>query len=114
MSVTDRPSRIAGTFTDASGRPATDYLVIAFPADREQWRPGSRYIQAVRPATDGRFTLGALPAGAYRLAAVWDAEPDEWFAPEFLAALLPAAIAVDVAAGETRTQDIQIRRGPID
>ena len=114
ISVSDRASQIAGTFTDASGRPATDYLVIAFPADREQWRPGSRYIQAVRPATDGRFTLRALPAGAYRLAAVWDAEPDEWFMPDFLAALLPAAIAVDVADGETRTQDIQVRRGPID
>lgn len=112
--VTDRPGQITGTFTDASGRAATDYLVIVFPADREHWRTGSRHIQAVRPATDGRFTIRALPAGSYRLAAVWDAEPDEWFNPAFLSGLLPGAIAVEVGDGETRTQDIQIRRGSID
>jgi hypothetical protein len=114
MRVTDRLSQITGTFTDASGGAATDYFVIVFPASREFWRPGSRHIQAVRPATDGRFLVRALPAGSYRIAAVWDAGPDEWFDPEFLAGLLPAAIVVEVGDGETRTQDIQIRREPSD
>jgi hypothetical protein len=63
LNLTDRPSFIAGTFTDASGRAATDYTVIVFSADRRHWRAGSRQITAVRPATDGRFTTAALPRG---------------------------------------------------
>jgi hypothetical protein len=100
-------SLITGTFTGASGRAAPEYLVVVFPADRALWPAAGRRIRAVRPGTDGRFTIAALPPGDYRLAAVWDAEPDEWFDPTFLERLLPAAIAIPLGDGETRTQDIR-------
>jgi hypothetical protein len=108
IELTPRSGRIAGTFTDASGRPASDYLVVVFPADRRQWHTGSRRIRAVRPATDGRYVADGLPAGDYRLAAVPDAEPDEWHDPAFLESLLPAAIPVAIGDGESRAQDFRI------
>jgi hypothetical protein len=111
LTLTDRPSEITGTFVHADGRPAPDYYVIAFPEDRRHWIPGSRRIRAVRPAADGRFSFSALPPGAYRMAAVFDIEPDEWFDPVFLEALTPASIAVHLNEGERRVQDIRVAGG---
>jgi hypothetical protein len=108
LRLTDRPGEIDGTFADESGRPATDYLVIVFPANPDLWRTGPRRIRAVRPATDGRFSVPQLPAGDYRLAAVWDAEPDEWFDPAFLSGLVPVSIPIAVGEGLRVTQNLRI------
>jgi hypothetical protein len=41
LTYTDRPAEIAGQFQDASGRPAPDYFMVMFPAERARWTPGS-------------------------------------------------------------------------
>lgn len=111
VDVTDRLSSLTGVFEDASGRPATDYQMVVFPADRRYWDATSRRIKVARPATDGRFLFPALPPGAYRLAALTDVEDGEWLDPSFLERLLPAAIEVTVVDGEQAVQNIRIAGG---
>ena len=109
MCVTFAPrlSELTGLVQDATGKPATDYTLVVFPADSRYWLPSTRRIQATRPASDGRFSLNNLPAGDYRLVAVVDPEPGQWFDPAFLRELLPGSMAVTLAKGEKRTQDIR-------
>jgi hypothetical protein len=108
VSLTDAVSRLSGTFMNAAGRPASEYFVIAFPEDpRLRWSK-SRRIVAVRPSTDGRYEIVGLPPGRYRLAAVSDVAPDEWFDADYLASLVPASLVVDLAAGQGRTLDLGV------
>jgi hypothetical protein len=107
-----RTSELAGTLQDAAGRPATLYTVVVFSADRAFWTPQSRRIRAVRPADDGRYSVGGLPAGEYRLAAVTDVEDGQWFDPRFLAGLGSASVPVTIAAGQRTLQDLQIAKAP--
>lgn len=110
LTAIPRFAEITGQLQDGTGKPVPGYTVIAFPVDPRYWTPGSRRVQAVRPATDGRFTLRNLVAGEYRLAAVTDVETGEWFVPAFLRALLPGAIAITLADGERRDQPLRIGR----
>ncbi len=109
VTLTDRRTSIAGTLLDASGMPTPDYLVIVFPAEEKYWLPGTRRIRTVRPSSDGQYVFRDLPAGSYRLAALTDAEPDEWFAAAFLRKIAPASIAITIAEGEAKTMDVRIR-----
>ena len=107
--MTDVGTAITGTLLDASGRPTPDYLVIVFPADEKYWLPATPRIRTARPGSDGQYAFRNLPPGTYRLAALTDAEPDEWFAPSFLRKTAPASVAVTIAEGETKTLDVRIR-----
>ena len=68
------------------GKPTADYTIVIFPSDNSFWLPQARRIQSARPGTDGKFTFRDMPPGDYRMTAVTDVEPGEWFDPEFLAA----------------------------
>ena len=111
MTLTDRQQELTGTLQDASGRPATEYTMILFPADKQFRLPDSRRIQVARPSTDGRFSFsGPLgpPPGDYLLAAVTDLRAEEQFDPSFLEELAKAAIKVVLGPGEKRTQDVRL------
>jgi hypothetical protein len=103
-------TELSGTMTDPVGKPAPGYTLILFAADGRFWTPGSRRIQSARPASDGRYAFRSLPAGDYRLIAVEDVEPGQWFDPAFLKELLGASLSVSLAPGEKRTQDIRASR----
>jgi hypothetical protein len=113
MAVTfaDRQTELRGALEDATGRPATDYFIIVFPADERLWMPQSRRIQALRPASDGSYRLQNLPAGEYFVCAVTDVEQYEWYEPAFLAQLKPAAIHFTLAEGDRMTQDLKLKGG---
>jgi tellurite resistance protein len=83
--------------------------VVVFPADRALWS-SARRVQSTRPATDGRFSFRDLPAGTYLIAALTDVEPGEWTTAAFLEALMPAAVPVALADGETKRQDLRVAR----
>lgn len=54
LAFRDRIGTIEGRLTDVAGRPASAYLVVAFPFERESWTTTSRRaVPAVRPGTDG-------------------------------------------------------------
>lgn len=112
LTFTDRAASIAGQLLDGEGRPAPEYSVFAFPADRSAWTPWSRSggIDPVRPGTDGRFRVGPLLAGEYYLAVVTSIESDDATNPSFLETLVPSAIRLIVGEGEQKTQDLKIAR----
>ena len=107
----DRTQELTGMIQDASGRPTSDFTIIVFPSDSRFWLPQARRILSSRPGTDGRFSFRNLPAGDYRLTAVTDVEPGEWYDPAFLAQLQQVSIPVAIAEGEKKVQDIRLAGG---
>ena len=84
-------------------------MLVVFAADPRYWTPASRRIVAMRPSSDGRYGFRDLPAGEYRLAALTDAEPGQWFDPRVLRELTGASIPVRLGEGEQRGQDLRVR-----
>ena len=111
IGFSDRIGTIEGTLTDAAGRPAPGYLVLAFPVDRASWTTVSRrLVPPARPGTDGRYRLTGLLAGDYYLAVVTTMDSEDGSDPAFLEALVPGTIKISIGHGETRRQDLRISR----
>ena len=110
VSFTSQSTELSGMLQDNSGKPVADYTIVVFASDRRYWTPMSRRIQAARPSTDGRFSFRNLPAGEYRLIAVVDPEPGEWFDPAFLDQVVGATMPVSLGDGERKVQDVRIVR----
>jgi hypothetical protein len=110
LTVTDQTQELTGVLTEASGRPAVDYIILAVAADTRFWTPGSRRIVTTRPDTSGRYTFRTLPPGDYLLATVTDLEPGGEFDPEFLKTLAGASVRVSILEGGKSTQDIRVTR----
>jgi hypothetical protein len=108
LTFSDRETTVTGAIQDAGGRPASEYFIIVYAADRAFWAPPSRRVSMTRPGSDGRFTVRNLPPGDYLIAAVTDVTQGEWMDPSFLEQLLAASIRFSVAEGESKTQDIRI------
>ena len=108
LSFTGERQELSGTIQDGAGRPTSDFTIIVFPPDTRYWTPQARRIAAARPGTDGRFTFPSLPPGDYRLTAVTDVEPGEWYDPAFLNQLNAVSIPVSVGPGEKKVQDIRL------
>jgi hypothetical protein len=106
----DRPTSLSGRLETGTGAPASDVFVIAFGADREQWGSYTRRIKAVRPAVDGTFAFQGLPAGDYLIAAITDADPEDWQNPAFLEQLLPASLPIRLIGGQPFVQDLRVGR----
>ena len=113
ITMTDRQQELSGTLQDPAGRPAPDFTVVLFAADRKYWMPSSRRILTARPATDGKFAFqGPLgpPPGDYLLAAVTDLATGQQFDPAFLDAISKAAVPITLAPGQKKVQDLRIVR----
>ena len=113
LTFTDATQQVTGTLQDQTGRPAPDYTIIVFAADKRYWVPQARRIRTTRPGTDGRFTIGNLPTGDYRIAAVVDIAAGDANDPAFLEQLIPASVPVTLADGERKVQDLRIAGAPI-
>jgi hypothetical protein len=111
LTFTDRSQELAGTIQDATGRPTADFTIIVFPAETRYWVPQARRIGSARPDTTGRFSFRSLPPGNYRMTAVTDVEPGEWYDPAFLAQLQQVSIPISLNEGEKKTQDIRLAAG---
>ncbi|HQX81368.1 MAG TPA: carboxypeptidase-like regulatory domain-containing protein [Vicinamibacterales bacterium] len=110
FTFTNRTQALSGTLQDASKRPAPDYTVVLFPADRALWG-STRRVRSTRPGTDGKFAFANLPAGAYRIAAVTDIGAEELRDPALLEELAAASIAFVLGDGEKKVQDLRIASG---
>lgn len=109
VTLTDRPTEVSGTMQDASGRPAPEYFLIAFPEDRSLWRAQSPRIQQTRPAADGTYAFRGIPSGAYLIAVVTDVDPADLADRAFLESLRSTASAVTVAEGEKNTLNLRVK-----
>jgi len=110
VTFTSLTQEVSGHLQDASGRPATDFTIVLFPADRAVWT-STRRVKTARPGTDGQFVVGNVPAGDYRLAAVVDVAPGETSDPSFLDEVLATSIAVTLREGEKKIQDVRLTGG---
>jgi hypothetical protein len=108
VTFTNRMQDLSGRIQDASGRPTADFTIVVFPTDSRYWLPRARRIASTRPGTDGSFIVRDLPAGDYRLTAVTDVEPGEWYDPNFLSQLVPVSIPITLREGEKKVQDIKV------
>lgn len=108
ITLSDRRTELAGTLQTASGQPASDVFVVAFADDESYWGPATRRVKGVRPDSDGRYAIRDLPPGRYRLAAILDADENDWTDPAFLKQLIEASIPFALAEGEQRVQDLRI------
>jgi len=111
VTFTDATQSIGGSLQDGSGRPAPDYSIVIFAAEKAYWTQGSRRVRTVRPGTDGKFTVSNLPPGDYRMAAVVDVAPTDINDPAFLEQIVGASFAIKLGVGENKTQDLKIAGG---
>jgi hypothetical protein len=109
VTLTTRLGTLSGALQDPTGQPTAAYTIIVFASDSQYWTPQSRRIQAGRPATDGHYSFSNLPAGEYRLVAVTDIEPGQWFDPAYLRELAGAALPIALGDGERRVQDLRVK-----
>jgi hypothetical protein len=109
ITLTTHPGALSGMLQDASGQPTAAYTIIVFPLDERFWAPPARRIMATRPSTDGRYSFSGLPPGEYRLIAVTDVEPGQWFDPAFLRENGGLALPITLGDGERRQQDLRVR-----
>lgn len=111
VTLVDRPSEVSGRITDTQSQPVVDYTLVLYPSEQRYRTPLSRRILSARPSTDGQFSFRNVPAGDYRLVPVLDPEPGAVYDPAYLQQLDSGAIAVSVAQGEKKQQNLQIRAG---
>lgn len=111
VTLTTKTTSVSGTLLTADGAPAGGYYVVIFSDDPAFWSPRTRRVPpAARASTDGTFTFRGLPPGAYRLAALTNVDETDLADPAFLEALKPGAVAVRLAEGEAKVQDIRFAR----
>ena len=109
VTLTDRGAEVSGRFLDAAGKPAPEYVLVLFSADRRFWVPRTRRTQQVRPDVNGVFVARDLPAGDYLISAVTDLEDGQWNDPAFLATLAAnSPIKITLAEGDKKVQDIRV------
>ena len=110
VTLTSKTSELSGVVTDvAKGEPARDRTVVLFPDDRQLWVPLSRRIHVVQAGADGRYVFRNLPAGDYRVTVADLSDSGQQFDREFLAGIVTGSVAVTLAAGDARTENIRVR-----
>ncbi|HKV99825.1 MAG TPA: carboxypeptidase-like regulatory domain-containing protein [Vicinamibacterales bacterium] len=109
ITLTTHPGTLSGMLQDPSGQPTAAYTIIVFPLDERLWAPPARRIMSTRPSTDGRYSFSGLAPGEYRLVAVTDVEPGQWYDPAFLRELGGVSLPITLGDGERRVQDLRVK-----
>jgi hypothetical protein len=115
--VTDRRSSMTFQVSDEKGQATREYVVVAYPVDKERWTNGARtYMPPVMMNPDAMRATAILPgagpsaalrpqmlpglrAGDYYVVAVDDLEPEDIRDPAVLDRLRSSAIRVTLSEG---------------
>jgi hypothetical protein len=115
VTMTDQPTEISGVLLDQLGRPAPEYSVLVFSADREMWTTSPRRSSGiVKLDSAGRYRVTGLPAGDYLLCVITDIEADQLNDVQLLEQLAQGSIPITLAEGEKKVQDFKIGGLPAD
>jgi hypothetical protein len=106
---TQKSTDLSGLVTDDRNRPIVDATVVIFPLNSERWGMQSRYLRAVRPDTNGRYSARNLPpSDEYGIIAVRNLEPGQSSDPAFLTRAREEAKPFTLAEGETKAVDVRL------
>jgi hypothetical protein len=108
MTFTDKHTELGGVLQDQTGQPAPQFVVVAFPTNRSQWEPPSRFVRSARTALDGSFKFTGLPPGEYYVCALTELANQQKLDAAFLEPLVPASFKVTLAEGEKKTQNFKM------
>jgi hypothetical protein len=102
VTLTDQPTELSGLLLDQLGRPAPEYSVVVFTADRALWTTSPRRNSGViKVASDGRYRVTGLPAGDYYLCVLTDIDPRQLSDVSFLEQLATSGgVRVTLVDGE--------------
>ena len=109
LTFTDRWSGMSGT---VRGTGAAGAMVIAFTTNVQAWDDqGSspRRLKSTRTNARGEFGLSSVPPGDYYVVAVPEEQAAEWRDPKVLEALARLATQINIAEGEHKTLDLQLK-----
>jgi hypothetical protein len=115
VTFTDRTAKLSATVTDASGQPASEFVVVVFPADRSRW-PKSQHTWEQRnrstrvegPGRTGEASFTSLFAGDYLVVAVSPDDADPSPEREWLEQLESLAQRLTLTEGEARTMALKL------
>jgi hypothetical protein len=104
VTVTDRPSPVAGEVLGEFGKAAVDATVVAFPADRRLWsgQPLASRFAAAR-VQHAKYRFDHLVPGDYLVVVVDERQMDDWPRPGFLNTLAQRAVPLRVESGRAHT-----------
>ena len=108
MVVTRKVGSLAGTVTDADGKPTSAAVVVIFSDDPDLWIPGSRFTQTTRPVSDGTFSITNLPGGGYYAIARDYIEEGLWEVPGFLEEARAEAVPFTLSEGGSATVTLKL------
>jgi hypothetical protein len=83
---------------------------VVFADDSNLWMVGSRFVRAVRPDSDARFSVAGLPSGAYRVIARDLVLEGQWEHPAFLQGLVKRAVRVELGEGAVETVQLRLEK----
>lgn len=110
VTVTDKVTELSGTLTDATGKPAFDYSILAVSTDPRFWAPGSRRIAIATLNLEGTYTFRSLPPGDYMVAAISDLDPGGQYDHELLRSLAGASLRVTLTEGAKLSQNLRVAK----
>jgi hypothetical protein len=117
VTMSDRRAQLGGVVRDAPVTPVgTEARVIIFPQEasariHQAFYPEHQRVHQALVDEGGRFQQ-TVPAGEYYVAAIAGRIPEHWMSQEWLAQLVPGAVAVAVALGETRNTTLRALPAP--
>ncbi len=104
--MTDVSTRIDGRLLSTRADDLESYKIVAFPANRMHWKPGSRHVKVVRPDREGVFYFHGLPPAVYYLVASRDVDESDISDSRVLEELTASAVVIRLNRGEHKREDL--------
>jgi hypothetical protein len=112
VTLTDVYTTLTGTASVLADDLAQGYAVIAFPTNRLQWKPASRYIKITYLDDKGNFVFRGLPPSEYYVAVTRDADESDLASEELLDRLSVTAERIRLNEGDRRRVAVAARVPP--
>jgi carboxypeptidase family protein len=109
VTVTNSAPELSGTVRESTDLSRDRAMVIAFPAEPEQWRNYGWWPARMKAASvsgTGTYQLSSLPAGTYFVAAIDRANRATWQDAALLAQVARSAARVTLTWGGSTTVDV--------